>query len=50
MINRRNFIKISGSVFLSTVFAGRITMANRNIKSKSLLLRLQTEPQALRGL
>ena len=39
MINRRNFIKISGSVFLSTVFAGRITMANRNIKSKISLIK-----------
>ena len=39
MINRRNFIKISGSVFLSTVFAGRITMANRNTKSKISLIK-----------
>jgi len=39
MIKRRDFIKISGSVFLSTVFAGRITMANRNIKSKISLIK-----------
>jgi len=39
MIKGRDFIKISGSVFLSTVFAGRITMANRNIKSKISLIK-----------
>ncbi|MEK6545037.1 MAG: DUF362 domain-containing protein [Nitrospinota bacterium] len=39
MIKRRDFIKISAGVFLSSAFAGRITMANRGIKTKVSLVK-----------
>ncbi len=39
VIKRRDFIKISAGVFLSSAFAGRITMANRGIKTKVSLIK-----------
>ena len=39
MIKRRDFIKISAGVFLSSVFAGRIVMANRSMKTKVSLIK-----------
>lgn len=39
MIKRRDFIKISAGVFLSSAFAGRIVMANRGIKTKVSLVK-----------
>lgn len=39
VINRRNFVKISAGVFLSSAFAGRIVMANRGIKTKVSLIK-----------
>lgn len=39
MIKRRDFIKISAGVFLSSAFAGRIVMANRGIKTKVSLIK-----------
>jgi hypothetical protein len=39
VIKRRDFIKISAGVFLSSAFAGRITMANRGIKTKVSLVK-----------
>lgn len=39
MIKRRDFIKISAGVFLSSAFAGRIVMANRGLKSKVSLIK-----------
>jgi len=39
VIKRRDFIKISAGVFLSSVFAGRIVMANRSMKTKVSLIK-----------
>ena len=39
MIKRRDFIKISAGVFLSSVFTGRITMAEKGIKTKVSLIK-----------
>ena len=39
MIKRRDFIKISAGVFLSSAFAGRIVMANRSMKTKVSLIK-----------